>query len=217
MKRIYRYLIAAAIVLLIVANVYQYLLTERYRNVSQIQAVELSILNDSVAVYKSKNGELTYKLTSAVIDRENLLEALEVAGENIKILKQKDIEWRNITNMLRMRLEAAGSGEIAVVDTFFVYQTDTVLFGKFNWSNNYLFLKGTIKDEKLNFDYRYQTGIQIIQQAKKREQVVSVMLTDPNAAIISGNSITVKNPRKWWDRWWLFGVAGLTTGILIAK
>lgn len=217
MKRIYRYLIAAAIVLLIVANVYQYLLIERYRNVSQIQAVELSILNDSVAVYKSKNGELTYKLTSAVIDRENLREALEVAGENIKVLKQKDIEWRNITNMLRMRLEAAGSGEIAVVDTFFVCQTDTVLFGKFNWSNNYLFLKGTIKDEKLNFDYRYQTGIQIIQQAKKREQVVSVMLTDPNAAIISGNSITVKNPRKWWDRWWLFGVAGLTTGILIAK
>lgn len=217
MSKIYQYLIAFVILALIGSNIYQYIVAERFRNVSQIQAVELSILNDSVAVYQSKNGDLTYKLTSARIDRENLREALEVAGENIKELKKKDIEWRNITHTLLMRLEAAGSGEINVIDTLIIHHTDTVKFAKFDWNNAYLYLDGSIKDDKMNFDYRYQTGIQIVQHAKKKDQVVSVMLTDPNASIISGSSITVNNPRKWWDKWWLHGLVGFTAGVLITK
>ena len=67
------------------------------------------------------------------------------------------------------------------------------------------------------FDYKYKTGISIIQEQKKKETIVSVALTDPNAAIVSANSITVKHEKKWHEKRWVWAVAGLTTGVLIAK
>jgi hypothetical protein len=153
----------------------------RLQDQNQLQLIELSTLKDTVAVYRDKNGELTYKLDVVEINNSNLKESLETAGFNIQKLKEKDIAWRKVTATLKMQLAATGRGETTVTDTFRTVSIDTVYFQNIaDWSNNYLSLfNAEILNKKLHFDYSYQTGISIIQESKRKETIVSVMLTDP--------------------------------------
>lgn len=184
---------------------------------NQIQAVQLAVLNDSIKVYKDKNGELNYRLSVVQVSHDNLRESLEIAGWNLKQLKAKDIEWRNITNALKLKLESVGSGQAAIHDTLLVAGKDSIISNYFNWNNNYLSLNGTVDIDKVTFDYYYRTSIDIIQHHNRKGTMVTVYLSDPNAAIVSGNNIFLKSGRRWYEKPWLWGLAGLTTGILISK
>jgi hypothetical protein len=197
----------------------------RLSDSNQLQAILLSVLNDSVSVFSNKNGELTYKLISAEVHNRNLKESLETADFDIKKLKDRDISWRKINSALRLQLAATGSGETIITDTFRIEpaqidhsgrKTDTLYFSKVHdWSNNYLTIfNSKIEKNKLFFDYSYKTGISIIQEKKRKETLVSVMLTDPNAIVTTGNSITIKEERKWWQKPWIWCLAGFGAGIL---
>lgn len=192
---------------------------QKLSNANQLQAVELSTLKDTVEVFKSKSGELTYKLSSVEIDKRNLKKSLELMDIDRKILKNRDIEWRKITAALRMELAASGSGTTAVTDTFRMVETDTVYFQKVeDWSNKNLSLfNAEIVNSKLSFDYKYSTGIDIYQEQQRRATFVRVKLTDPNATITKGSSFFVKPKTRFWEKPWLWGLAGLGTGILISK
>jgi hypothetical protein len=61
-------------------------------DLSQIQAVELSTLHDSVQVVKSKNGELTYKVTATEIEKGNLKKSLDLLGYDLKDFKNREIK-----------------------------------------------------------------------------------------------------------------------------
>jgi len=187
---------------------------------NQLQAVELSTLQDSVSVFKSKTGELTYRLSSVEIEKSNLKRSLEFAGFDIKELKDRDIAWRKVTAALRAQLAATGHVETDIKpDTFRIEKTDTIYFQKVaDWSNNYLSIyNGEIVQKKLSFDYSYRTGISILQTQNRSATIVSVALTDPNAAIVSGNSITIKHKKRIWERGWLWAVVGFTGGIMISR
>lgn len=186
---------------------------------NQLQAVELSTLKDTVAVYQNKAGELTYKLSVVEVSHGNLKQSLKLAGFEIKQLKDRDINWRKVNAALKLQLAATGSGETTVTDTFRIESIDTVYYQKVNdFTNDYLSLfNAEILNRKLNFDYSYTTGISIIQEPKRKETIVNVFLTDPKASITSANSITVKHKTKWFQKPWLWGIAGLGTGILISK
>ena len=197
----------------------------RLSDSNQLQAVQLSALNDSVSVYKNYAGELTYKLSTVEINNRNLKESLETAGFDIRKFKERDISWRKVNSALRLQLAAAGSGETTITDTFrieptrlnaSVGKTDTLYFSKVqDWSNNHLTLfNSKIENSRLFFDYSYKTGISIIQEKKRKETIVSVMLTDPNAIVTTGNSITIKEERKWWQKPWIWCLAGFGAGIL---
>lgn len=192
---------------------------EKLSDANQLQAVELSTLKDTVAVYMSKDSLLTHKLTSVEIEKGNLKKSLELMDIDRKILKNRDIEWRNITAALRMELAATGSGTTAVRDTFRMVKTDTVYFQKVDdWSNKNLSLfNAEIVNSKLNFDYKYTTGIDIYQEQQRRATFVRVTLTDPNATITKGSSFFVKPKKRFWEKPWLWGLAGLGTGILISR
>lgn len=184
---------------------------------NQVQAVQIAVLNDSVSVFRSKNGELTYKLISAEVDRDNLRESLEAAGYSIKELKARDVEWQKITSALQLRLEASGSGTAPIRDTVYIAGADTVKTSSFAWSNDFLSLSGNVGNHALNFDYSYRTGIGIIQHRERQKTLVSVTLTDTNASIVSGNNITIAHQTRWYEKPWLWGLAGLAGGIIIAK
>lgn len=190
-----------------------------WQQTSQLQAVELSTLKDSVLVYRDKAGELTYKLSVVEVSHSNLKSSLEVAGFEIQKLKEKDIAWRKVTNALRMQLTTAGTGQSTVIDTFRIEKTDTVYYSKIEpWSNNHLSLfNSKIENSKLFFDYQYQTGISVLQETKRKKTIVTVMLTDPNASITTANSITVKQERKWFQKPWLWCVAGFGLGVLVFR
>ena len=189
----------------------------RLNDANEIQAVELSTLKDSVSVYQNKAGELTYKLSVVEVSHSNLKESLNKAGFEIKQLKEREINWRNVNNALKIELEAMGHGETALIDTFYVMNTDTIQYSTFGWTNDYLNFKGSVENNNLFFDYKYNTGLSIIQESKRKETIVSVFLTDPKAKITSANSITVKHEKKWFEKPWVWGVVGITTGILISK
>lgn len=208
---------AAFIVATFVVIAIQHRKIEKLDDLNQLQKVELSILKDTVAVYQNKAGELTYKLTSVEIEKQNLAKSLELMGIDKKILKERDIAWRKITAALRMELAATGHGETTVTDTFRIEKTDTVYFQKVHdWSNKNLSLfNAEIVNQKLSFDYRYKTGIDVYQEQQRRATFVRVTLTDPNAAITKGSSFFVKPKKRLWEKPWLWGLAGLGTGILI--
>lgn len=191
----------------------------RLQDQNQLKAVELATLNDSVSVYKNKAGELTFKLTVVEIEKGNLKESLDLLQIDRKILKNRDIEWRKITAALRAEIAATGHGETTVTDTFRIEKTDTVYFQKVHdWSNKNLSLfNAEIVNQKLSFDYRYKTGIDVYQEQQRRATFVRVTLTDPNAAITKGSSFFVKPKKRFWEKPWLWGLAGLGTGILISR
>jgi len=190
---------------------------KRLNEINQMQAIQLSTLNDSVSVYQNKAGELTYKLSVVEVDHSNLKESLAMANFDIKKLRENDINWRKINNALKLELAAAGHGETALTDSFYLVKTDTIQYSAFTWSNNFLNLQGSVQDERLFFDYKYKTGISIFQEQKRKETVVSVMLTDPNASISTANSITVKHKKRIWERGWLWAVVGFTGGVIATR
>jgi hypothetical protein len=215
--------LALIAILLVVVGVL-YILLERNKDRVQLKNVELSTLQDSVAVYQSRNGDLSFKLASVVIDKGNLKESLDIAGFDIKELKAQNIKWRKVTNALKLELKAVGSVETGVTDTFRLEinvpgETDTLWYSIFDeWSNDYLSIyNGEIADKKLTFDYDYKVGMEIIQVPQKRTTLITVNLTDPNAIITTANSITVKNKTKWYQKWWLWSSAGLIGGAFLAK
>lgn len=209
--------IIAGLLILMYTIVVQQLRIRNLQDSVQLQAVELSMLNDSVAVLESKNGELTYQLNSVSVDKMNLKESLELAGYEIKELKRREINYKKINSALQLELNVQGSGHATIVDTIHVINgVDTATVRKFKWTNNYLTLNGSI-DDRLNFNYLYQSGIKIIQYDKKRQTMVAVILDDPNASITTGNNIVVTRERKWYEKPWVWGVAGLAGGIFIAK
>lgn len=189
----------------------------RLEDANDLQKVELSTLQDSVVAYTSKTGKLTYKLTSVEVDRDRLKKSLDMAGFDIKELKERDVKWRNITSALKAELATAGSGSTTLHDTAFINNTDTIRAASFNWNNRYLFLSGSIIEKKLDFTYKYKTGIDIINTRKGKNNRVSVFLSDPNAIVTTGNSITIRQKVRWYEKPWLWGAAGLVGGYLIAK
>ncbi|MBN2661591.1 MAG: hypothetical protein JXR54_10020 [Tannerellaceae bacterium] len=209
--------IIAGLLILMYTIVVQQLRIRNLQDSIQLQAVELSMLNDSVEVLESKNGELTYQLNSVSVDKRNLKESLELAGYEIKELKRREINYKKINSALQLELNVQGSGHATIVDTIQVINgVDTATVRKFKWTNNYLALNGSI-DNRLNFNYLYKSGIQIIQYNKKRQTMVAVILDDPNASITTGNNIIVRKERKWYEKPWVWGVAGLAGGVFIAK
>ncbi|MCK9326347.1 MAG: hypothetical protein M0P69_12720 [Bacteroidales bacterium] len=190
---------------------------QSYKDTAQLQSVELSTLKDSVKVIHQKNGALSYQVKAVEVEKRNLRESLEIAGYEIKDLKEKEIRWRKITSTLRAELESKGTGQTEIIKTEIVTETDTIIQGNFAWNNKYLFLDGKINENLISFDYRYNTPINIFTSEKKKETIVTVSLADPNASIISANSITISKKRKWYQKPWVWGAAGLATGIIVAK
>lgn len=197
----------------------QHLKINKLTDQNQIQKVELSSLKDSISVYRDKNDSSTYKLSAVEVSNKNLKESLEIAGWDIKKLKERDIKWQKITAALRMEIAASGHVETNIRDTFRIEKTDTIYFSKVeDWNNKFLYLyKGEIVNQKLEFDYNYKTGISIIPTPVKNGNIVNVFMSDPKAEITSGNAIFLKSEKRWWEKPWLWGLAGLTTGIIISK
>lgn len=212
-----KYGLLAVGLLLLVLLTFQKCQINRLKNANDLQNVELSTLNDSVTVYRSKTGKLTYKLTSVEIERDNLKKSLAIAGFDLKELKESDVNWRKITSALKAELAAAGSGTITLRDTAWINNTDTIRAATFAWNNRYLFLSGNIIEKKLDFSYKYKTGIDIVNTRQGKTNLVSVYLLDPNAVVTTGNSITIRQKVSWYEKPWLWGVAGLVGGYFIAK
>ena len=216
-----KYGIISLILVLVTACVVLYIKVGNLEYDRQLKEVELSTFKDSVNYLTTKNGELIAKFNSVEIEKRLLKESLDLAGFDIKKLKDENIRWRNISNALKLKLESAGSVQSNVTDTFYIDKVtrDTIRYSTFDsWSNDYLSIyNGQIKNKNISFDYTYQTGIDLILEKTKKQSIVTATLTDPNARVVTANSITIDNKKKWYQRWWFWTSVGATGGYLIAK
>ena len=206
-----KYWLPAMVALLIALLGFQKCSIDKLKDTTQIQAVEISTLNDSVSVYRSKAGKLTYKLTSVEIEKDNLKRSLLIAGYDIRELKDRDLNWRKITSALKAELASTGSGSVVLKDTIYITNTDTIRAANFAWKNRYLSLTGKVTPKALDFKYVYRTAIDVVQSG----DVISIYLSDPNAVITTGHQFAVTHKRRWYQKPWVWGAVGLVGGMLV--
>lgn len=210
------YLIGAIMLIVIIV---QYFKIQSVNKDYQIQSVELMMKNDSAKILKTKNGEIYSQLNSVVIESDNLKEALKTAGITNKELRQKDIKSRNLIAVMNAKIESQGNGSTAGHDTIIIKENVPVKGRKFDdWNNGNLFLFGLYSDnDSLYHKYRYQTEITLFPEKQGKKTKVTATLTDPHATITTGYSILVDNKLKWYQKWYVWGIAGLAGGYFITK
>jgi len=223
MKNLKYYIVGVVVLVLIVlffVRNYQY---KELQEQNQLQSIQLAAINDSVKIYKSKNGELTAKVQSVEVDNRNKKDALEQAGYTIKDLKARDIKWWDIVNTLQAEIASSGGGQTVLHDTTYITTTDTIKAAEFSWNNRYLFLEGKVyektklSEKTLDFTYTYKTGIDIISTKKKNAYIINAYLSDPNAVVTTATSLTITNKTPWYKKQWLWGAVGFLGGYLIPK
>jgi hypothetical protein len=179
----------------------------------RLKNVEISTLKDSVKVVISKNGDLTFKFQSVQIESKERKDALELLGFELSDLRQRDIKQKNIISALNAKLSASGSGTVIMKDSLIYAKGDSIKVSYGKWTNNYLTLNPFLTGNNLDFDYLYEAKISLIQE----KNVVSAIISDPNAKIVTANSITIENKKRWWDKWYFYLAAGSVIGYEIAK
>ena len=214
--------IAIAVVIIIVIASFIYLMVKvgNLKDANQLKNVELSTLKDSVLSIVTKNGQLISKVQSVEVDKRNLKDALEIAGFNIKELRKDNIKKRNIILAMKAQLEATGSITTTVHDTFKIVNTDTIYYSTVNdWTDNKLSIfGGTIENNNLNFErYNFKVGFDFFITEERNKSIVSVKFPDQNVRLITANSIIVPHKIKWYEKWWVHDLIGLTAGILITR
>lgn len=187
----------------------------------QLQAVELAQLKDTVLTYVTKNGQLISKIKSVEVDKRNLKDALEIIGIEKKDLKDQNIKLKNLVSVLQLEIKTFGEGQTNVVDTFYVDKvtTDTIYYQKVSdWTDNYLSLfNAKIENKEFKFKYDYLLDMDLLVDRPKNAVVVTAKINNPNLESLKATSITVSTKRKWWEKPWVWGIAGVGTGILISK
>jgi hypothetical protein len=187
---------------------------KRLKNDYQIKSVELSVYKDSVAIYKAKNGELTFKIEAVEVESNNRKEALIAAGFERKRLKDMNVKLNEVNFALNAKLKAIGSGTVTLRDTSWIERRDTILAKTGNWSNGYLSLYPEVVGNELNFDYTYEVGLKVLKETNK---TISIGLTDPKASIVSSNSVIIKKKDRIWNKWYVHAGVGLVGGYFLFK
>lgn len=186
-------------------------------NLSQIQSIELLTLKDSVQVVKSKNGELTYKVTAAEIEKGNLKESLDKLGYNLKDFKNREIKWRDINHALELKLVSQGTGTTILHDTLIIHGKDTVSGSTYDWNNKFLFINGQIVAKKMDINYRYETDMKLIDTKQGNSTVVSVYTTDTNVVISNIKPLIITHKKHIWEKPWITIPIGILVGGILIK
>jgi chaperonin cofactor prefoldin len=214
-----KYIIIGAVILTIGIIGYLYFSLEKTKDALQIANVELSVANDSVSIYRTKAGELVFKIKSVEIEKDNLKAAFEELGIDRKKLKDENIKLKDVIGYLKAEIEASGHVSTPLDLITPLQAKDSTLVRHFApWSNKFMFVSnGTIYQNKIDFDYLYKVGIEVTPTTNKKETILNMKLTDPKASVISGNSFTVVNEKSWYEKWWITGPIGILIGKLISK
>lgn len=218
MNKYLKFAIYFVVAALLITIIVLYFNNKSLRKTNQIQSVELLTANDSAKMYKTKYGETYFQLNSVVIEKNALKTSLIESGFIIKDLRQKDINWRNINSVLTAKLEASGHAVTTIHDTTYIDTTGTVKPAKdFVWSNNNLSLNGLIKEKDIDIAYNYKVGLRTISETKGNDTKITIYSDDPNAKIVTGYQISVKNKIPFYKKWYVWATAGLIGGYFITK
>jgi len=214
--------VGVIIIFAIVFFVQKYKITKLIEK-NQLQNVEISTMKDAVLTVVAKNGVLINKIESIEVDKRNLKDALEIAGFDKQELKDENIKLKNLNLALKAQIEATGNITTTIHDTMKIVNTDTLYYTKVDdWTDNRLSLYGgTISNNELNFTkYTFKAGFDFFLSKERNKSIVTVKFDnnkDGAIKLTTANSITIINKKKWYEKPWVWGLAGIGTGILITK
>jgi hypothetical protein len=209
-------IVIAALVLIILA--YQSMRINRLEKKNQFQAVELMSANDSVTTYRTKAGKLYFDFNAIEVEKNALKNSLVSTGFTIKELRAMNIKWREIVSSLKAELTMAGHDTIMLHDTTVVTVGGNTFLGKsYKWTNNFLSLSGLISEKTMDVDYSYKVGMSFITEQQGKKIKITASLLDPHAGITTGSEIIIAHKTRWYEKPWLWGLAGIGAGIYIMK
>ena len=205
--------------LVLAALAYAAFKLDKTQNELQIANIQLSVANDSVSIYKTKSGQLQFKIKAVEIEKDNVKAAFEELGIDRKELKDANIRLKDVIGYLQAELEASGHVSTPIDPITPLQANDSTYVRKFaSWSNKFMFVSnGTIFRNKIDFDYTYKVGIEITPTTNKKGTIQNMKLTDPKALVVYGNSFTVVHKKTLLEKWWITIPVGIAGGILISK
>ena len=219
MTKLYKWIVGIVIGSLLLTIIVQSCRNKSLTKKNQVQSVELLVANDSANIYKNKVGDTYSTLNSVIIDRNELKKSLDATGVTIKDLKEKNIKWRDITEVLKAKLEVAGNAYITLHDTTYIDSTGLTMQAKdFSWTNNYLMLNGVVKEKNAEIKYLYQIGLDSYKTQSGDKITYTIFSTDKeNSKITNGYTITVRNkkPSAFWT--WTWRVASFAGGYYLGS
>ncbi len=214
--------IGIGLIIIAIASVIIGMKINQYKKTAQLQAVELAQMKDSVLTYVTKNGQLISKVESIEVDKRNLKESLEIMGIEKQDLRDQNIKLKNLVSALQMEIQTFGEGQTNVIDTFYIVKDsidgiDTLQYQKVkDWTDTYLTLfDAKIENKKLDFKYTYLLNMDLLVDKPKNKIVVTANIHNPNIESMKATSVTVSTKLKWYEKPWVWAVAGFTGGILI--
>ena len=218
-EKFFLYGLGSIIVILLVVWGISSIKLNKLKKERDIQAVELMTFKDSVTMLKTKHGELYAEIANVNIEKNTLKSSLDKLGLERDKLKAMGIKWRDLSAYFKAKFESSGSGVTLVHDTVYVDGKDTIHGKKFDdWTDGYLFLTKMVSDnKKLTFDHKYEGVINHAETKIGKETKVTIWLSDPKATILTGSQITIINKKKWYEKPWIWGVAGTVGGYYLSK
>lgn len=188
----------------------------------------IEVLNDSVSHHKNAEGKWeaerkSYNLTTKEL-RKN---GQELNLETRRLSKQVG-NLKNLVADLKGELLVVGEGSVQLIpgDSIFINDSTKVFAGhRFNWTNSYLSIDGTLNDAyNLQFNYSYNVDFSVTtywkreKMFKRKDLVVNMIFSDPNARATDLNSIVIKpNPPKFYETTWFKVGVGFLGGVLITN
>lgn len=185
-----------------------------------IQSVELMSRNDSVKEYRTKAGDAYFKINSVSVEANVLRQSVKAMDIDLKELRATKVKLNDIIAVQKLQLLAAGHINANVRDSI-IHDTipgnTSSIVQKINWTNNYLTLNGVIKDKVFDADYTYLVNLKLISEKKGKLNIVTGIIDDPYAKIITGSQLIITPTSHWYQKWWIWGIGGMVGGYFIAK
>jgi hypothetical protein len=200
---------------ILIALIYDQITIRKLKKEIQIKAVELLTFTDSVKEYRTKAGKAYFLLKTATIEAAALKESVETLGIEIEGLKSKGINYKKIISILEEQIESMGhTGVIPLV----IPKDSTQKIKTFKWTNDFLSLNGSVRELDIqDIEYSYKASLTHVTQNVKGKSIVTVYLNDPGARITTGSQIIVSPVRHWWDKPWIWGLAGAGAGVWLGR
>jgi hypothetical protein len=182
---------------------------------------DLKIAQDSTHHYRNKYGQQIAQTKVMEIDNTNLKASLSSLG-----FKQKDLE-EQVGNLKRVLVAYQGrvglSGEIQTLtkdSLVYVPGKESIVYKDFKFKTKYLDFEGYFKPstDTLFAKYNYTSPliISVSKQSngffRKSSLYARATFEDPAARIDDQKLILVESKKKFYEKWWFWGIIGLGTG-----
>lgn len=175
----------------------------------------LLIAKDSVHHLRGKNGELINRVGSMQLTVSDLKTQNQQLGLDKDILKKQVGNLNNLLSFYKGKINSKGTILSIVHDTVFIQKGISTHYKSFRYTNKYLYLDEFYNplNDSIKIKYNYSTDFTYTTYYKpvgflkfKKILVTDIVLTDPNASLINGTSVSIIPPKKKWYQTDLFKV-----------